>query len=113
MEVVLPSKPDPITLDIDRTALIVVDMQNAFAKKGGMFDYLGAFNEARANRAIDNSIKIIEAFRRRRMNIIYLRMTYGPDLADGGGEAATFVFGEKPASWNDLRAEKDLVIKIE
>jgi len=85
MEVVIPAKPEPITLDIARTALIVVDMQNAFAKKGGMLDVLGAFSEARANRAIANDKRIIEAFRRKRMKIIYLRMTYGPDLADAGG----------------------------
>jgi len=85
MEVVIPAKPEPITLDIARTALVVVDMQNAFAKKGGMLDVLGSFSEARANRAIANDKRIIEAFRRKRMKIIYLRMTYGPDLADAGG----------------------------
>lgn len=85
MEVVIPAKPEPITLDIARTALIVVDMQNAFAKKGGMLDVLGSFSEARANRAIANDKRIIEAFRRKRMKIIYLRMTYGPDLAEAGG----------------------------
>jgi len=41
MEVVIPAKPESITLDIDRTALVVVDMQNAFAKKGGMLDVWG------------------------------------------------------------------------
>lgn len=85
MEVVIPAKPEPITLDIARTALIVVDMQNAFAKKGGMLDILGSFSEARANRAIANDKRIIEAFRHKRMKIIYLRMTYGPDLAEAGG----------------------------
>ena len=60
MEVVVPAKPEPITLNIARTALIVVDMQNAFAKKGGMLDVLGAFNETRANLAIANNMKIIE-----------------------------------------------------
>jgi len=35
MEVVIPAQPEPIKLDINRTALIVVDMQNAFCKKGG------------------------------------------------------------------------------
>jgi len=85
MEVVIPAKPEPITLDIARTALIVVDMQNAFAKKGGMLDVLGAFNEARANLAIANNKKVIEVFRRTGMQIIYLRMTYGPDLAEAGG----------------------------
>jgi isochorismate hydrolase len=41
MEVVVMAKPEPIKLDINRTALIVVDMQNTFCKKGGVFDYLG------------------------------------------------------------------------
>ena len=41
MEVDIPAKPEPITLDIARAALTVVDMQNAFAKKGGMLDVLG------------------------------------------------------------------------
>lgn len=85
MEVVVPAKPEPITLDLSRTALIVVDMQNAFAKKGGMFDVLGVFSETRANLAIANNKRIIKVFRRTVMPIIYLRMTYGPDLAEAGG----------------------------
>ena len=99
MEVVVPAEPESITLDTDRTALIVVDMQNAFAKKGGMLDIIGAFSETRANRAIANNKKIIEVFRRKHMNIIYLRMTYGPDLASAGGP-------ESPNYWKEggLRA---------
>jgi ureidoacrylate peracid hydrolase len=85
MDVVIPAEPEPISLDLKRTALIVVDMQNAFAKKGGMLDVLGAFNEARANLAIVNNKKIIELFRRKGMPIIYLRMSYSPDLKDAGG----------------------------
>ena len=99
MEVVITAMPEPISLDIARTALIVVDMQNAFAKKGGMLDVLGAFNEARANLAITNNKKVIEVFRRKGMPIIYLRMTYGPDLAEAGGP-------ESPNYWKEgaLRA---------
>ena len=85
MEANIPAEPEPISLDTERTALIVVDMQNAFAKKGGMLDILGAFNEVRANLAIINSKRIIEVFRHKSMPVIYLRMTYGPDLAGAGG----------------------------
>ena len=85
MKVVVPAKPEPITLDTARTALMVVDMQNAFAKKGGMLDVLGAFNETRANLAIANNKRIIEVFRRKDIPVIYLRMTYGPNLAEAGG----------------------------
>ena len=37
----LNARPEPVTPDTARTALIVVDMQNAFASKGGMFDLAG------------------------------------------------------------------------
>lgn len=85
MKVVVPAEPEPIKLDTDRTALIVVDMQNSFCKKGGMFDYLGRLNEDKAKRVIEIDKQVIGAFRNKAIKIIYLRMTYSPDLADAGG----------------------------
>jgi hypothetical protein len=37
----LDARPEPIVLNTARTALIVVDMQNDFGSKGGMFDRAG------------------------------------------------------------------------
>lgn len=95
MEVLVQAKPEPIKLDIERTALIVVDMQNAFCKKGGMFDTLGRFDEAKAKRVIETDKKVIEASRRRGIKVIYLRATYRPDLANAGGP-------ESPNYWKEL-----------
>ena len=39
--VTLAARPASIEIDPARTALVVVDMQNAFASKGGMFDLAG------------------------------------------------------------------------
>src|SRR5262245_33216795 len=39
--VTLDARPEPIELDPGRSAVIVVDMQNSFASKGGMFDLAG------------------------------------------------------------------------
>ena len=39
--IALRAKPNQIRIDLRQTALIVVDMQNAFASKGGMFDLAG------------------------------------------------------------------------
>jgi ureidoacrylate peracid hydrolase len=94
MEVVVPAKPEPITLDIERTALIVVDMQNAFCKKGGMFDVMGMLDEAKVKRVIETDKKVIEAFRRKGTKIVYLRMAYSLDLADAGGP-------ESPSYWKE------------
>src|SRR6202171_2086364 len=35
------AKPDSIAIDASRTAIIVVDMENDFGAKGGMFDRAG------------------------------------------------------------------------
>jgi ureidoacrylate peracid hydrolase len=94
MEMVVSAKPEPIKLDIERTALIVVDMQNAFCKKGGMFDVMGMLDEAKVKRVIETDKKVIEAFRRRGIKIIYLRMAYRPDLSNAGGP-------ESPHYWKE------------
>jgi hypothetical protein len=37
----LAAKPTPISLDLAKTVVMVVDMQNDFGSKGGMFDRAG------------------------------------------------------------------------
>jgi ureidoacrylate peracid hydrolase len=84
MEVVLTAKPEPIKLDINRTALIVVDMQNTFCKKGGLFDYLGKLDEIKVKHIINNDKKVIETCRYKGIKVVYLRMGYRRDLSNAG-----------------------------
>ncbi len=37
----LAAEPEPITIDAATTAVLVIDMQNDFGSKGGMFDRAG------------------------------------------------------------------------
>lgn len=85
MEVVVPAKPEPVKLDLNRAALIVVDMQNTFCKKGGIFDFLGVLDETKVKRIIDRDREVIDACRNKGIKVVYLRMGYRPDLADAGG----------------------------
>ena len=39
--VTLSADPKPLELDVKRTAVLIIDMQNAFCRKGGMFDLGG------------------------------------------------------------------------
>lgn len=94
MEVLLPAKPESIKLDINRTALIVVDMQNTFCKKGGIFDYLGVLDETKVKLIIGSNKKVIEACRRKGIKVIYLRMGYRPDLSNAGGPESPNYFKE-------------------
>jgi len=94
MELVVPAEPEPVKIDTKRTAIIVVDMQNAFCTKEGMFDVLWGLDEVKVGRVIKASRKIIEAARSAGIKIVYLRMAYKPDLANAGGP-------ESPNYWKE------------
>lgn len=94
MEVVVPAEPEPVKLDINRTALIVVDMQNTFCKKGGLFDYLGELDETKVKPIIDRDKKVIEACRPKGIKVVYLKMGYRPDLSNAGGPESPNYFKE-------------------
>jgi ureidoacrylate peracid hydrolase len=81
--VILKAKPEPITIDPARTAVIVVDMQNDFAAKGGMFDRAGV-DISGAQKAIAPIAKVLAAARQAGLKVIYLKMGYRPDLSDLG-----------------------------
>jgi len=79
----LDAKPDPIAIDPPRTAVIVVDMENDFAAKGGMFDRAGV-DISGAQKAIPPTAKVLAAARQAGIKIVYLKMGYRPDLSDLG-----------------------------
>lgn len=82
-DVRLDAKPDPIILNTARTALIVVDMQNDFGSKGGMFDRAG-IDITGIQKAVGPTAAAIAAARRAGIGIIYLKMGYRGDLSDLG-----------------------------
>ena len=80
----LDAKPNPLTVDFKKSAIVVVDMQNAFASKGGMLDIAG-IDITDASRVIRVIRSVIEAARHIAVAVVYLRMAYKPDLSDSGG----------------------------
>tara|TARA_B100000315_G_scaffold252452_1_gene289291 strand:+ start:1225 stop:1899 length:675 start_codon:yes stop_codon:yes gene_type:complete len=83
----LTTKPEQIDVDFGKTAVIVVDMQNAFAAKGGMFDLAG-FDITAADEVIQVNRRLLETARKKRVKVIYLQMTYQPDLSDAGDSSS-------------------------
>src|SRR6266446_5305399 len=77
------AKPEPITIDSAKTAVIVVDMQNDFGTKGGMFDRAG-FDISIIQKAVGPTATVLAAARSAGIKIIYLKMGYHPDLSDLG-----------------------------
>ena len=79
----LAAKPEPVVVDLAQTALVVVDMQNAFLSKGGMFDLAG-FDMSGAEKTIEVNQRVLTAVRAAGVQVIYLQMTYRADLSDAG-----------------------------
>ncbi len=77
------AKPEPIVIEPTNTAVIVVDMENDFAARGGMFDRAG-IDISGAQKVIAPTAKVLSAARAAGMKIIYLKMGYHPDLSDLG-----------------------------
>src|SRR2546426_1795275 len=79
----LDARPEPITLDPERTALLVIDMQNDFGTKGGMFDLAG-IDISQIQKAVAPTARVLGAARKAGMKVIYLKMGFRPDLSDAG-----------------------------
>jgi ureidoacrylate peracid hydrolase len=80
----IQAKPEPVKIDLARSAVVVVDMQNAFASKGGMFDLVGQ-DISGAKSVIENNKKVIAAARAAGVKVVYLVYEYAPDMSDSGG----------------------------
>ena len=81
--ITIVAEPQPIFVDPARTAVLVVDMQNAFVHKGGYFDLAG-LDITPIQRIIEPCQKIINTARTAGIRIIYLQMGCSPDLSDKG-----------------------------
>jgi ureidoacrylate peracid hydrolase len=77
------ARPSAIDIDTGSMAVIVVDMQNDFGSKGGMFDRAG-IDISGIRAAIQPTAAVVAAARRAKIPIVYLKMGYMPDLSDLG-----------------------------
>jgi ureidoacrylate peracid hydrolase len=85
--VTLVTRPEPLEVALDKSAIIVVDMQNAFANKGGLLDLAGVDISAAAG-VVSTIHLVLAAARSNRVPIVYLQTGYKPDLSNGGGEGS-------------------------
>lgn len=77
------AEPEAVQLDLLKTAVLVVDMQNAFVKKGGYFDLVG-YDLSATLRSVEPCRKVITSARQKGAKIVYLQMGCSPDFSDKG-----------------------------
>ncbi len=81
---IFQAKPEALDVDLSKSAVVVVDMQNAFASKHGMLDIAGA-DLSGAPGVVRVIGRVLSAARAHGMPVVYLQMGYKADLSDSGG----------------------------
>ena len=83
----LPTRPEPLEVALEKSAVVVVDMQNAFAAKGGLLDLAG-IDISGAGNVVRSISTVLTAARGAGVQVVYLQTGYKPDLSNGGGESS-------------------------
>lgn len=79
----LPARPEPLRLAPDETAMIVIDMQNAYASIGGYCDLAG-FDIGGAASTVERIREALDAARAACIQVVYLQNGWDADYVEAG-----------------------------
>lgn len=82
--VTLPARPENLPIDPKATALLVVDMQNAYASPGGYLDLAGFDIEGAAG-VIEKIAVLVETARASGVTVVFFRNGWDPEYVEAGG----------------------------
>lgn len=82
--IALPARPEPVALDPGATALVVVDMQNAYASRGGYLDLAG-FDLDGIEPVIGHVGSLVAAARDAGVLVVFLQNGWDGDQVEAGG----------------------------
>ena len=79
--VTIAAEPWPIEVELDKTALIIIDMQRDFLEPNGFGEALGN-DVSQLAAAIEPCRSVLDAARRRGLLVVHTREGHRPDLSD-------------------------------
>jgi ureidoacrylate peracid hydrolase len=107
--ITLPARPEPIAVDPATTAVVVIDMQNAYASKGGYLDLAG-FDISGAPAVIRNIQAVLQTARAAGVPVIYFQNGWDADYVEAGGEGSPN--WHKSNALKTMRERPDLAGKL-
>jgi len=107
--IMLPARPEPIPVSVSGTAVIVVDMQNAYASPGGYLDLAG-FDISGAAKVIANTRAVLQTARAAGVPVIYFQNGWDPDYVEAGGPGSPNF--HKSNALKTMRAHPELQGKL-
>ncbi|ENV47859.1 peroxyureidoacrylate/ureidoacrylate amidohydrolase RutB [Acinetobacter brisouii CIP 110357] len=84
---ILKAEPESIQLDAKQTALIVVDMQNAYTSLGGYLDLAG-FDVSKTQPVVQQIQKAIDVAHAVGIQVIFFKNGWDADYVEAGGEGS-------------------------
>jgi len=104
------AEPEPLSIDLTKSALVIIDMQRDFLEPGGFGEALGN-DVSRLQAAVAPCREVLAAARRLGMLVIHTREGHRPDLSDAPplkverGDPATRIGAQGPMGRILVRGE--------
>lgn len=80
----LPARPEPLAMKASETALVVVDMQNAYSTKGGYLDLAG-FDVSSTGPVIEKILQALTTARAAGVQVVFLQNGWDAQYVEAGG----------------------------
>lgn len=107
--VTIPARPEPLRVVPEETALIVVDMQNAYASPGGYIDIAG-FDVTGAPPVIGRIQTLLEVSRKAGVQVVFFQNGWDAGYIEAGGPGSPN--WHKSNAMKTMRAKPDLQGKL-
>lgn len=91
----IDAKPEPVRVPLGTCAVLVVDMQNDFGARGGMFHRAG-IDISPIERIVEPIARVIAAARSAGLPIVHLKMEHAADLGNMGGAGSPHAIKHGP-----------------